>query len=597
MEIYLTGDANEDVVELAVGDGPVHTAPPEELHTLLPDPADPADPAGRAGRAGRAGTGGAGDIVWVWADTARAYGPALHRLGCVRRCHDLRAVERLLRSVDSSGGADSADSSGRADALPTTPPWLDVSHHPPHTPDPAPRGLFSTQSATPTVAELRARYALHARVLESASPGLRLLAAAESAGALVAAEIYAAGLPWDVGRHREILEQTLGPRPAAGRRPAVMAGLTEEIRAALHAPRLNPDSPAALLRALQAAGVPVQSTSKWELRALDPALHPVVTPLLAYKRLARLLAANGWAWLDEWIVPPEHTRLRGRFRPDYLPSAVVTGRWAAHGGGAMQIPKSIRGAVAAEPGWSLVVADAAQIEPRVLAAMSHDRALAAAGDGRDLYTGLVASGLTDSRERAKVGMLGALYGSTTGTSAELMPLLRRAYPRAMALVDDAARIGERGGRVSTHLGRRSPAHVGGPPADPRAARAWGRFTRNFVVQGSAAEWAVAWMARLRLALRDLDGPAPASPSSLSSPRSPSSPSDSARPELVYFLHDEIIVHCPTDRVGQVREAIEAAAAEAGRLLFGSFPITFPLTVAAGSRYDETLERPGPSGHI
>ncbi len=60
----------------------------------------------------------------------------------------------------------------------------------------------------------------------------------------------------------------------------------------------------------------------------------------------------------------------GRFRANFVPGAVVTGRWGSDGGGALQLPKEIRSASVADPGWKLVVADASQLEPRVLAAMA-----------------------------------------------------------------------------------------------------------------------------------------------------------------------------------------------------------------------------------
>ena len=120
------------------------------------------------------------------------------------------------------------------------------------------------------------------------------------------------------------------------------------------------------------------------------------------------------------------------------------------------MPKQVRGAVVADPGWKLVVADAAQLEPRVLAALSGDRGMVAAGSG-DMYEGIVASGAVATRDQAKVAMLGAMYGATTGDSARLMPSLAKAFPRAIRLVEDAARAGERGEIVSTRLGRSSPA--------------------------------------------------------------------------------------------------------------------------------------------
>src|SRR6202042_1520513 len=103
--------------------------------------------------------------------------------------------------------------------------------------------------------------------------------------------------------------------------------------------------------------------------------------LLEYKELSRLHAAHGWTWLDAWVRD-------GRFRPEYVVGGVVSGRWASRGGGALQIPRVLRRAVVADPGWVLVVADAAQLEPRVLAALAGDRAFAEAAGTGDLYLAL-----------------------------------------------------------------------------------------------------------------------------------------------------------------------------------------------------------------
>jgi DNA polymerase-1 len=356
----------------------------------------------------------------------------------------------------------------------------------------------------------------------------------------------------------------------------VLEALAGEIRAALAAPGLNPDSPAELARALRGAGIEVDSTRAAELRRIE---HPVVEPLLAYKKLARLHQANGWTWLDTWVVG-------GRFRPDYVVGGVVTGRWATRGGGALQLPKQIRGAVVADPGWRFVVADAAQLEPRVLAGLAQDRAMAEAGRGRDLYDGIVASGAVSTRASAKVGMLGALYGATSGEGGRLVPRLAQRFPRALALVERAAREGERGGTVSTLLGRSTPPvsdrqravdrEAAVLEADERVlrqarsmARDRGRFTRNFVVQGTAAEWALCWLAELRKRLWTI-GAGPLTD----------------RPHLVYFLHDEVIVHTPAEHADAVAAAVADAAAAAGRLLFPGFPIDFPLDVAVVDRYGD-----------
>lgn len=510
---------------------------------------------------------------WVWNDTVAWY-PSLLAAGVrVDRCVDLRLCHAILRRAGWTAASDLATA--------VDDPW-DAADAPSSVVRAGDAGeaLFDLDAPAPVaqpdpLAEfLRQRVALAG----AEEPGrLGLLLAAESAGALVAAELRHVGVPWRADRHDELLTALLGPRPAPGLRPAELERLLGELRAALDDPTVDPDSPGPLLRSLQHAGIRVDSTRSWELKEIK---HPAIAPLLEYKKLARLLTANGWNWLDEWVRD-------GRFRPTYLPGGVVTGRWASDGGGAMQLPKQVRGAVVADPGWTLVVADAAQLEPRVLAAMSRDTAMAAAGREADLYEGMVRTGAVSTRSEAKYGMLGAIYGGSTGVSARVLPQITRAYPKAMGLVEHAAREGEEGRTVQTWLGRTSPA--GRAPGwdetlsaaqqrdDRSRRRAWGRFTRNFVVQGTAAEWALCWMASLRRRLWELDGPGESRPLE-------HRPLES-RPHLAFFLHDELMVHTPLEHSDTVAELLRESAAEAGRLLFGGAPVEFPVTVAVVDSYD------------
>lgn len=513
---------------------------------------------------------------WVWSDTGAWY-PELLAAGVrVGRCVDLRLCHAIIR--------DSARVQG-AGALRAAVAW----NAPGAAPQEALPALFDfvqerdvvPDGAAESVAEfLRQREAVAGS--EDAAR-LGLLLAAESAGALIAAELRAAGIPWDPAVHDAILTDLLGPRPAGHSQPAKLAEAGERVRRALDDPAAPLDSPPKLLRVLHRNGIMAATTSRWELAEYD---HPAIAPLLEYKKLARLLAANGWAWLDEWV------RDR-RFRPTYVPAGVVTGRWASAGGGALQLPRALRSAVRADPGWVLVVADVAQLEPRVLAAMSGDLALAAAARGRDLYAGIADAGAVSTRAEAKLALLGAMYGATTGDSGRLVPRLRRTYPKAMRLVDDAAKVGEAGGVVTTWLGRSSPP----PPedwqsmraaaldpdasaADQARARRWagdrGRFTRNFVVQGTAAEWALAWLADLRLRLRALPT------LSTGGKRDGAQGLFSSQAHLAFFLHDEIIVHTPAEQAESVARVVTESAAAAGRLLFGGFPIDFPLDVRIGT---------------
>lgn len=512
---------------------------------------------------------------WVWHDTPQWYASLLAEGVRVARCHDLRLCHAILRDsalVDEAAAVRTAaewDASSHVDPVDTAPTLFDLDDT--HRPSGPPAGA---DDAFTEFARQRDAIA------GSADPGrLRLLTAAESAGALVAAEMRAAGLPWDADAHDRILVEILGERRPGGGQPAKLAASAERVRAALGDPSASLDSQPKLLRSLHRVGVLVESTSRWELAEQR---HPVIEPLLEYKKLSRLLSANGWAWLAEWVAD-------GRFRPVFVPGGVVTGRWASSGGGALQLPRQLREAVRADPGWRLVVADVAQLEPRVLAAMSGDTALATAARGRDLYAGIVESGAVATRQEAKIAILGAMYGATTGESGRLVPRLRRAYPRAMGLVDDAARVGEDGGIVSTWLGRSSPppsatwseaqsrateAEASG--AEETRAKRWardrGRFTRNFVVQGTAAEWALAWLADLRTRLAALP---PVSPER-AAPRS--GPAFARQPHLAFFLHDEVIVHTPEEHADAAAQAVSDAATAAGRLLFGDFPLDFRLDV-------------------
>lgn len=468
----------------------------------------------------------------VWQD-AKAIVPLLLDAGVrLDRVRDLRLTHRILVEARGLEASERWSRSVRDEA----------------------EGLFSLAPGAEPVEMLAEQLAAQESAIGD-DVGLRMLAAAESMGGVLAVELSRQGLPFDRARHDALLVEALGDRPVpgAGGRPRRMEALAAQVREALAAPSLNPDSPQEVLKALRRAGLDVASSSRWELAEHE---HPAIEPLIEYKHLARLHTANGWAWARRWSRIDAEGRCR--LEIEYVPGGVVTGRWATEGSGAMQLARQIRGAVVAEPGMRLVVADAAQLEPRVLAAIARDEALADAGRGTDLYRGLVDRGVVDTRQHAKIGMLGALYGGTTGESALVLPRLARAYPKAMAVVEGAARAGERRQRVRTWLGRTSPL----PPRwrdDDRGgqqARAWGRFTRNFVVQGTAAEWALAWMAGVRRSIRDIDGAA-----------------------LVCFLHDEVIVHAPEEHADAVAEAIGEAAAEAGRLLFGRFPVDFPVQSA------------------
>jgi DNA polymerase-1 len=481
---------------------------------------------------------------WLWACTVDDY-PALIAAGVhVPRCHDIAVVERILLGRDGVfgdptwPGAVVARAQGRP--VPAGPVAVGTDEMP---------ALFDLPGAAgppdPVVdpIELLRDAYLDQRRRAGSDRALALLLAAECGSALAAAEMGAVGLPWRPDIHLAVLDELLGPRPPAGVRPRTLAALAAEIDAAFGFP-VNPDSAVDLRGAFRRVGFDIDSTRSWVLKGID---HPAVAPLLQYKELSRLHTANGWSWLDQWVTG-------GRFHAEYLSGAVVSGRWATRGGGALQIPRVLRQAVVAEPGYRLVVADAAQLEPRVLAAISEDVALQRISADVDLYAGLAADGFGGDRATAKVAMLGAMYGQTGGAAVPALAVLQARFPTAWEYVERAARAGENGLLVRSWLGRTCP-----PAGDGRMsgeqARARGRFTRNFVVQATAAEWALTLLAGVRSRLAGTGA------------------------RLVFFQHDEVVVHAPAAEAPEAADAVREAAEAAGRLLFGASPVRFPLDLS------------------
>jgi len=505
---------------------------------------------------------------WLWDATDPLYGPLLAAGFSPLRCHDITLTERILLSREGKGGAPSSAAAVYARlhglAVPLDPISAVVGSGPAH-----PRLFETDQSstqATDSMTALREAYQSQLGRIGGNNP-LKLLVAAESAAALTALEMSFLGLPLRADVLEGILTDVLGPRPPAGQRPPKMAILAAQVNEAFGF-QINPDSATDLRAAFRRVGVDIESTRSWVIRTID---HPAAAPLLAYKEMSRLFTANGWNWLAQWVRD-------GRFHPGYVPGGVVSGRWAARGGGALQIPRLVRRAVIANPGYTFVVADAAQLEPRVLAAISKDTVLQAVSQQHDLYSALAQDGFGGDRAQAKMAMLGAMYGATSGEAGRLVATLRQRYPVAMACVEDAARQGELGATVQTVLGRTSPGagqqwwdllQAGSLPAatqdqerrSRQAARDRGRFTRNFIVQGSAADWAGVWLSGLRRDLRAVEGA-----------------------ELVFFQHDEVVVHTPIETAPIVIDLIVAAAQSAGDLVFPDSSVAIPVLPVIANCY-------------
>ncbi len=501
----------------------------------------------------------------VWAGCAQAY-PRLLRAGLrVQRCHDIELTEALLLGYEGRWGEPRslAAAWARLRGLPVPP---DPTPAAPVPPGERQEALFDTGSGAAELADPLAALAevwrdQQRRIGATAAPGrFRLLVAAESASGLIAAEMGQVGLPWRADVHDALLRDLLGEPSTVGGPPRRLVELTEQIAGALGGQRIHPDSPAEVVRALGRVGVSVPNTRAWVLRQVE---HPAAALLLEYKELYRIWVAHGWSWRAQWVRD-------GRFHAEYVPGGVVSGRWATRGGGALQIPRAVRRAVCADPGWKLVVADAGQLEPRILAAVSGDARMSRAAGAGDMYDALAAESFGGDRAKAKVALLGAMYGQTGGAAAPALATLRQSYPTALSYVESAARIGEGGGLVRSWLGRTCPPQrcilrrlrrAGRAAPGRRVGAGAGPVHPQLRHPGHRRRVGNSLLALLRPALPE-------------------------GAELVFFQHDEVIVHCPAAQGAQVAQLVTDCAEQARRLLFGDSPVRLPVQAHVVDSYAE-----------
>jgi DNA polymerase-1 len=396
--------------------------------------------------------------------------------------------------------------------------------------------LFSTAEDAQDAPVLGATAALEAarlqlaRLEEPGGAGRLSTARAESTAELLCAELSADGLPISRTVVEALLTEIIGPRPRGPSDAAAIRAARDArvLRHALDGIAADLRSPVQVKSLLAAAGIDVPDTRAWRLEEYRDR-SPLVAALLEWRKAERITTTYGYAWLDEHFGPD------GRLRGAWTGSDGAAGRMTASSG-LHNMPAVLRRAVLAEDGYLLVRADLGQIEPRVLAAVSGDNALAAATAADDMYLP-VAGELGVDRPTAKVAMIAAMYGQTTGHGGVAGRRMRTAYPVAMGYLDAADRSARAGRDLRTYGGRL--LRMSGSAADPPQRQAGrGRYGRNAVVQGAAAELFKMWSVTVRARATPL----------------------AAR--IVLCLHDELLVHVPAERAEQAAELVASCLTEA-----------------------------------
>ena len=400
----------------------------------------------------------------------------------------------------------------------------------------------------------------------------------ESAAAVLCLELERDGLPVDRAAAEDLIASSAGPRPQDDAHAASIRAERDAV-VLRHAPgreRTDLRNPGQVRDLLLSVGVDVPNTRAWVLEPYRHT-HPLVEALLRWRKDERIATTYGYRWLDDHVGPDD--RLRG----GWTACDGAAGRMTAQNG-LHNLPAPLRPAIRAAAGHVFVRADLGQIEPRVLAVVSADRAFAEATRADDLYAP-VAAKLGADRPKAKVAVLAAMYGQRSGAAGEALKDLERAYPVAMGLLDRAYADGVARRPVRTWGGRlirfgglpvgatpapdTAVADIAAPgPGEPSATGAdgaRGRYARNAIIQGSAAELFKAWAATVRHAVRPLGG------------------------QIVLCLHDELLVHVPERHAEAAAAAVEQTLTSAARTWAGTDEVRFVADTSVVRRWSEAKD--------
>ncbi|MUL09096.1 DNA polymerase I [Aliivibrio fischeri] len=237
--------------------------------------------------------------------------------------------------------------------------------------------------------------------------------------------------------------------------------------------------------------------------ALD---YPLPKLILEYRGLAKLKST----YTDK--LPKMINPSTGRVHTSYHQAVTATGRLSSTDPNLQNIPirneegRRIRQAFVAPHGWKILAVDYSQIELRIMAHLSQDKALLAAfSAGKDIHAATAAEvkGVSieevtsEDRRRAKAINFGLIYGMSAfglakqigiprGEAQDYMNVYFERYPGVMQYMEETRLLATEQGYVETLYGRR--LHL--PEINARNGmrrKAAERAAINAPMQGTAAD--------------------------------------------------------------------------------------------------------------
>ncbi|MEJ2010661.1 MAG: DNA polymerase I [Anaerolineales bacterium] len=293
--------------------------------------------------------------------------------------------------------------------------------------------------------------------------------------------------------------------------------------------------------------------------------HEIVELILEQRELSKLKSTYTDAFPSQ--VNPE----TGRVHTSYNQTGSVTGRLASSDPNLQNIPirtelgREIRRAFIAAPGHALLSVDYSQIELRIVAHISKDKAMIAAFlDDQDIHAATAAAveGVSidevtpEMRRHAKAINFGLIYGmspfgltrTTDLTLAEAENFVKSYFARFPGVQTYLERVRQQvveDGYVSTLLGRRRyfPQLTRGATVSEIARSRALREAINAPIQGTAADIIKLAMLHLPPALEKagLDG------------------------RMLLQVHDELVLECPLDQLQATARIVQERMQQAYKL--------------------------------
>jgi DNA polymerase-1 len=308
------------------------------------------------------------------------------------------------------------------------------------------------------------------------------------------------------------------------------------------------------------------------IRPLDTS--GIIAAILEYRELDKLKGTYVDA-LPEMVNPTT-----GRIHTSFNQAGAITGRLASNSPNLQNIPirtevgQQIRRGFVSRPGWLFLAADYSQVELRIVAHVSQDKALIEAfEEDQDIHRATAAAIFSvppekvshNQRNFAKSVNFGLIYGMgayrlardtglTLGEAEDYVARYFARFPGIGRYLDETRNQARNKGYVETLLGRRRyfPIFQFKGQANRQAEMRAEREAVNHPIQGTAADIIKLAMIRLHETLMA-----------------------NYRARMLLQVHDELVLEAPEEELAEVQEVVEDVMSRA-------FELSVPLKVVTST---------------